>query len=44
LDPTDDELELAARWAMTHDVSDTFRMILDHLLRSIDHDLAADRL
>lgn len=44
LDPTDDELVLAARWAMTHDVSDTFRTILKHLLRSIDHEHAADRL
>lgn len=44
LDPTDDELVLAARWAMTHDVSDTFRTILKDLLRSIDHERAADRL
>lgn len=44
LSPTDDELVLAARWAMTHDVSDTFRTILKHLLRSIDHEHAADRL
>jgi hypothetical protein len=44
LDPTDDELVLASRWAMTHDVSDTFRTILIHLLRSIDHERAAERL
>jgi hypothetical protein len=44
LDPTDDELLLAARWAMTHDVSDTFRTIVDHLLRSIGHEHAAERL
>ena len=44
LDPTDDELVLAARWTLTHDVSDTFRTILKHLLRSIDHEHAADRL
>lgn len=44
LDPTDDELVLAARWAMTHDVSDTFSSILKHLFRSIDHGHAADRL
>jgi Nucleotidyltransferase of unknown function (DUF6036) len=44
LDPTDDELVLAARWAMTHDVSDTFASILKHLFRSIDHGPAADRL
>lgn len=44
LDPTDDELVLAARWAMTHDVSDTFSAILKHLFQSIDHGHAADRL
>lgn len=44
LNPTDNELVLAARWAMTHDVSDTFRTILKTLLRSIDHGHAADRL
>ena len=44
LDPTDDELVLAARWAMTHDVSETFASILKHLFRSIEHGHAADRL
>ena len=44
LDPTDDELVSASRWAMTHDVSKAFRKILKNLLRSIGHDEAADRL
>jgi hypothetical protein len=44
LKPTDDELVRAARWAMTHDVSETFRSIVIGLLRSIGHDDAADRL
>ncbi len=42
--PTDDELVCAARWAMTHDVSETFQSIVTRLLRSIGHDGAADRL
>jgi hypothetical protein len=44
LQPTDDELVYAAEWAMTHDVSATFRSIVTRLLRSIGHDGAADRL
>ena len=44
LQPKDDELVRAARWAMTHDVSETFQTILTGLLRSIGHDGAADRL
>lgn len=44
LQPTDDELVRAARWAMTHDVSATFRTIVTNLLRSLAHDGAADRL
>jgi len=44
LQPSDDELVRAARWAMTHDVSETFRTIVTNLLRSLGHDGAADRL
>ena len=31
------EMEVAARWAMTHDVSDEFAMVLKHLLMSSDN-------
>ena len=44
LQPSTDELVAAGRWAMTHDVSKTFESILKDLLRSINHDDAADRL
>lgn len=44
LEPTDVELEAAARWAMTHDVSPAFRMILQQLLREIGHENVADRI
>jgi hypothetical protein len=44
LQPSTDELVAAGCWAMTHDVSKTFESILKDLLRSINHDDAADRL
>jgi hypothetical protein len=44
LDPTPDELLAAARWAMTHDVSDEFAEILKDLLRQIGYGTVADRL
>lgn len=44
LQPGDDELAAAARWAMTHDVSETFAGIVKTLLRSIGHGAAAERL
>lgn len=44
LEPTDAELESAARWAMTHDVSPAFRMILKQLLREIGREDVADRI
>lgn len=44
LEPSDIELESAARWAMTHDVSPAFRMILQQLLREIGHENVADRI
>jgi hypothetical protein len=37
LHPTDDELAMAARWAMTHDVSEGFRALLRQLLESLGH-------
>jgi hypothetical protein len=44
LNPSPDELEAAARWAMTHDVSEGFAMVLKRLLRSLGHESVADRL
>lgn len=44
LHPTADEVEAAARWAMTHDVSDEFKLILKDLLRKLDYAESADRL
>jgi hypothetical protein len=44
LKPTHIELEAAARWAMTHDVSLAFRMILQQLLREIGYESVADRI
>jgi hypothetical protein len=44
LDPSSEELVTAARWAMTHDVSDGFVMVLKNLLRGMGYAIAADRL
>lgn len=44
LDPADWELEAAARWAMTHDISPGFRMILIGLLRHLGHEAVAERI
>jgi hypothetical protein len=44
LDPSPDELERAARWAMTHDVSEGFAMVVKRLLRSLGYGTVADRL
>ena len=44
LQPSPDELEAAARWSMTHDVSDGFVQVLKMLLRKLGHDHVADRL
>lgn len=44
LDPTPDELHSAARWAMTHDVSEGFAMLLRTLLRRIGHGTVSDRI
>lgn len=37
LSPTAGELEAAARWAMTHDVSDGFKMVMKETLRELGH-------
>jgi hypothetical protein len=44
LKPTDDELETAARWAMTHDVSEGFRWLLQELLKEMGHESVAQNI
>ena len=44
LDPSSQELEEAARWSMTHDVSDTYKQIVKELLNHMGHDDVAERL
>jgi hypothetical protein len=44
LAPSPNEIESAARWAMTHDVSAGFAMVLKSLLRNLDYGNVADRL
>ena len=44
LNPAPDELANAARWAMTHDVSEGFAMVLKDLLRGIGYGIVADGL
>jgi hypothetical protein len=41
LKPTDAELEAAAHWAMTHDVSEGFRWVLKELLKEMNHESVA---
>lgn len=44
LRPTDAELEAAARWTMTHDVSESFRWVLRELLKEMGHESVAEKL
>lgn len=44
LAPTADEIERAARWAMSQDVSEGFAMILKDLLRMLEYAETADRI
>jgi hypothetical protein len=44
LEPTSDEMAVAAQWAMSHDVSEGFASILKDMLRSIGYEEAAARL
>lgn len=44
LGPTEEELEAASRWSMTHDISPGFRALLKQLLREIGHASVADRI
>jgi hypothetical protein len=42
--PTAAELEAAARWAMTHDVSEGVMMVLKELLPQLGHESIAERI
>ena len=44
LNPTADEMELAGRWAMTHDVSDGFLRVLKSMFKQMGYSDVADRL
>jgi hypothetical protein len=44
LEPDYVELERAARWAMTHDISPEFRMILKDMLRQLGYESVANRI
>ncbi len=44
LQPTDSEIAAAARWAMTHDVSDGFRMVLKQMISGLGYSHVADKL
>jgi hypothetical protein len=44
LNPTDKELIRAARWTMTHDVSDAFRTLLKQLLERLEYEYAAENI
>jgi hypothetical protein len=44
LNPTADELLAAARWAMTHDVSEGFKELVRALLKEINHEAVAAQL
>lgn len=44
LRPTNEELTQAARWALTHDVSPGFRMLLKRLLKALGYDNAAETI
>jgi hypothetical protein len=44
LRPSAAELEAAARWAMTHDVSEGFKMVLKELLTQLGHESVAKNI
>jgi hypothetical protein len=44
LDPTPAEIDAAARWTTTHDVSEGFVMVLKDLLRNLGYADSANRL
>ncbi len=44
LNPTEEEIELAAKWAMTHDPSEEFCETLKDMLRRIGYESVANRV
>jgi hypothetical protein len=44
LNPTSDEMEMAARWVMQQDPSEGFRLMLKDMLRKIGYEQASERL
>ena len=44
LRPTPGELTQAARWALTHDVSQEFRMLLKRLLETLGYGNVAEEI
>ncbi len=44
LQPTEEEVEAAARWAMTNDVSEPYRMLLKAMVRKIGYERVAERI
>ncbi len=44
LKPIAEELEMAARWSMTHDVSEGYRESLKCMLSEMGHKDVADRI
>jgi hypothetical protein len=44
LNPEDDEIESAARWAMTQDISGGFAIVLKDMLRKLGYEKAAERI
>ena len=44
LNPTEDELKQAARWSMTHDVSEGYRQVLKGLLNHMGFEYVAKKL
>ena len=44
LEPTAEELEKAARWSMTHDISEGYRKVLKNFLKEIGYKDVADKL
>ena len=44
LKPTEQEMEMAARWAVTHDISEEYRTVLKDMLRVLGYESVAEKL
>lgn len=44
LEPNEDELEAAAKWVLTQDVSETFMLILKDFLRKNGYEKVAEKI